>query len=114
MVERGGRSLLLGAVPGGAGAGAQAPGAVRDGSGGHHAHDDHRGGSTALAAARHAEGLSALPATAAGAIELLQWALPLGRVVSPVDAALDATGALVAVLVVSRLREWRARPGVPA
>jgi hypothetical protein len=34
-------------------------------------------------------------------------------VVSPVDAALDATGALVAVLVVSRLREWRARPGVP-
>jgi len=59
-------------------------------------------------------GLSALPATAAGAIELLQWALPLGRVVSPVDAALDATGALVAVLVVSRLREWRARPGVPA
>jgi len=56
-------------------------------------------------------GLSALPATAAGAIELLQWALPLGRVVSPV--ALDATGALVAVLVVSRLREWRARPGVP-
>jgi hypothetical protein len=29
-------------------------------------------------------------------IELLQWALPLGRVVSPVDAALNTLGALLA------------------
>jgi glycopeptide antibiotics resistance protein len=40
--------------------------------------------------------------TAAG-IELLQWALPLGRVVSPVDAALNAAGALLAGLVVARV-----------
>ena len=30
------------------------------------------------------------------AIELLQWGLPLGRVVSPVDAALNTVGALLA------------------
>ena len=29
-------------------------------------------------------------------IELLQWALPLGRVVSPVDAVLNTLGALLA------------------
>ena len=29
-------------------------------------------------------------------IELLQWALPLGRVVSPVDAGLNTAGALLA------------------
>ncbi|SNS17572.1 VanZ like family protein [Geodermatophilus pulveris] len=41
-------------------------------------------------------------ALAAGAgIELLQWALPLGRVVSPVDAALNATGAVVTAAVVA-------------
>ncbi|WNV73685.1 VanZ family protein [Geodermatophilus sp. DSM 44513] len=37
-----------------------------------------------------------LALAAGAAIELLQWALPLGRVVSPVDAALNATGAVVA------------------
>ncbi len=36
--------------------------------------------------------LAALAVAAGTGIELLQWALPLGRVVSPVDAALDATG----------------------
>ncbi|MCZ2838264.1 VanZ family protein [Modestobacter sp. VKM Ac-2985] len=37
-----------------------------------------------------------VPAAAAGMlIELLQWALPLGRVVSPVDALLNGVGALV-------------------
>lgn len=42
---------------------------------------------------------------AAGAtVELLQWALPLGRVVSPVDALLNATGAVLTGLVVARLR----------
>ncbi len=40
----------------------------------------------------------------AGAIELLQWLLPLGRVVSPVDALLNATGAVVAGLAVAGLR----------
>jgi hypothetical protein len=33
---------------------------------------------------------------AAVGIELLQWLLPLGRVVSPVDAALNVVGALLA------------------
>jgi hypothetical protein len=46
----------------------------------------------------------AAAAVAAGAtVELLQWALPLGRVVSPLDALLNATGALVAGLAVA----WR-------
>jgi hypothetical protein len=41
---------------------------------------------------------------AAGAgIELLQWLLPLGRVVSPLDALLNAIGAVVAGLLVARL-----------
>lgn len=45
--------------------------------------------------------LAALALAAGTGIELLQWALPLGRVVSPVDAALNATGAVAAGLVVS-------------
>jgi glycopeptide antibiotics resistance protein len=44
--------------------------------------------------------LAALAVAAGAGIELLQWALPLGRVVSPVDAALNATGALAGGLVV--------------
>jgi hypothetical protein len=36
-------------------------------------------------------------------IELLQRLLPLGRVVSPLDALLNATGALVAGLLMARL-----------
>ena len=42
-----------------------------------------------------------VPAVLAAAvgIETLQWALPLGRVVSPVDAALNALGAVVAARV---------------
>ena len=43
--------------------------------------------------------LGALALAAGAGIELLQWALPLGRVVSPVDAALNATGAAVAELL---------------
>jgi hypothetical protein len=35
------------------------------------------------------------------AIELLQWALPLGRVVPPLDALLDATGPLAAGLLIA-------------
>ena len=38
--------------------------------------------------------LAALSLAAGATIELLQWALPLGRVVSPLDAVLNATGAL--------------------
>lgn len=41
----------------------------------------------------------------AGGIELLQWLLPLGRVVSPVDALLNATGAVVAGGIVLALRD---------
>ena len=57
-------------------------------------------------------------ALAAGAtIELLQWALPLGRVVSPLDAVLNAAGAVVGGLVVARIsavldRHRRRKPAV--
>jgi len=51
-------------------------------------------------------------ALAAGAgIELLQWSLPLGRVVSPLDAALNALGAVVAGLLVRHLQSSRTSPG---
>ena len=46
--------------------------------------------------------LAVLALAGGSTIELLQWALPLGRVVSPVDALLNATGALLAGLVVAR------------
>lgn len=49
--------------------------------------------------------LAAAALTAGFGIELIQWLLPLGRVVSPLDALLNATGALVAGLVVLRVRE---------
>ncbi|WP_245177464.1 VanZ family protein [Geodermatophilus sp. DF01_2] len=45
--------------------------------------------------------LGALASTAGAGIELLQWALPLGRVVSPVDTALNAAGAVAAGLLVA-------------
>ncbi len=52
----------------------------------------------------------ALASVAAGAaIETLQWALPLGRVVSPVDALLNATGAVAVGLLVSGLARPSAR-----
>jgi hypothetical protein len=58
-----------------------------------------------------------LALAAGAAIETLQWALPLGRVVSPVDAALNAAGAVVVGLLVGSLSGARARhhgspPGV--
>jgi hypothetical protein len=50
-------------------------------------------------------------ALAAGTtIELMQWALPLGRVVSPVDALLNATGAVVTGLVVAGMSPCRHVP----
>jgi hypothetical protein len=48
--------------------------------------------------------LAAAALAAAGTIELLQWALPLGRVVSPLDALLNATGAVLAGLLAARVR----------
>ncbi|MBW0117977.1 VanZ family protein [Pseudonocardia abyssalis] len=45
---------------------------------------------------------------AGAAIELLQWLLPLGRVVSPVDALLNAAGAVLAGLLVVAARRSRA------
>jgi hypothetical protein len=48
--------------------------------------------------------LTAAALTASTAIELLQWALPLGRVVSPLDAVLNATGAVLAGLLAARMR----------
>jgi VanZ like family len=57
-------------------------------------------------------GRLACAALVAGAgIELLQWLLPLGRVVSPLDALLNATGALVTGLIVLRVRDHPARAG---
>ncbi|MFW3168726.1 VanZ family protein [Geodermatophilus sp. CPCC 206100] len=48
----------------------------------------------------------------AGGVELLQWALPLGRVVSPVDAALNVTGAVLAgLLAAAAIRVRRAPAG---
>ena len=48
--------------------------------------------------------LAVLGLAAGTGIELLQWALPLGRVVSPLDAVLNATGVVVAGLAVALLR----------
>ena len=42
-------------------------------------------------------------------IEFLQWVLPLGRVVSPLDAVLNASGAVVAGVAVTHLR-WMREP----
>ncbi|RZU32581.1 teicoplanin resistance protein VanZ [Blastococcus saxobsidens] len=43
--------------------------------------------------------LTAVALAGGATIEVLQWLLPLGRVVSPLDAALNATGALAAGLL---------------
>lgn len=48
--------------------------------------------------------LAAVAVSAGAAVELLQWALSLGRVVSPLDALLNATGAVLTGLAVARLR----------
>lgn len=50
----------------------------------------------------------AVAALAAGAgIELLQWVLPVGRVVSPLDAVLNAAGAVAVGLLVARVHRAR-------
>ena len=54
-------------------------------------------------------------ALAAGtSIETLQWVLSIGRVVSPVDALLNATGAVLAASWVTRFRQGRAARRWPA
>jgi hypothetical protein len=64
-------------------------------------------------AARRTTVLAALAIGAATGIELLQWAPPLGRVVSPLDAALNAGGAVLVGLLVRRhaRRDAPAGPG---
>ncbi|TFV67027.1 UNVERIFIED_ORG: VanZ family protein [Bacillus sp. AZ43] len=47
----------------------------------------------------------------AGSIELLQWALPLGRVVSPLDALLNAAGAVLAGLAAAVATRSRSAAG---
>jgi hypothetical protein len=47
--------------------------------------------------------LAVAAGTAGAAIEALQWLLPLGRVVSPLDGLLNATGALAVGLLVTAL-----------
>src|SRR2546426_557800 len=93
-------------------------------AGGHPAADD-RGPTAALGAAlavlrcpalgRPAR-LAAVGLATGALIETLQWMLPLGRVVSPVDALLNAAGAVIAGLLATRLRPRRvpARPGTAA
>ncbi|TFV83365.1 VanZ family protein [Blastococcus sp. CT_GayMR16] len=55
--------------------------------------------------------LAALSLAVGAGIELLQWALPLGRVVSPLDAVLNATGAVVSGTLAAHLQRG-ARPAV--
>jgi len=55
--------------------------------------------------------LTRLGIAAGTGIELLQWALPLGRVVSPLDAALNALGAVAAGLLVRHVQHMRAGSG---
>jgi hypothetical protein len=56
-------------------------------------------------ALRHPRRLVPLALAGGTTIELLQWVLPLGRVVSPVDALLNATGAVFSGLAVAAMRE---------
>ncbi|GAB4079249.1 VanZ family protein [Modestobacter muralis] len=46
-------------------------------------------------------------------IEFLQWALPLGRVVSPMDALLNAAGAVAAGLLSAHVQAVRHQPPSP-
>jgi hypothetical protein len=48
--------------------------------------------------------LIAVAVAAGGSIETLQWLLAIGRVVSPVDALLNAAGAVLAASAVMRIR----------
>ena len=52
----------------------------------------------------HPPALATAALAAGTAIELLQWALPVGRVVAPLDALLNAVGAVLVGLLVTRIR----------
>ena len=54
--------------------------------------------------------LTAVAVPLAAGIELLQWLLPLGRVVSPLDALLNATGAVGALCFAAWALLDRLRP----
>lgn len=54
-----------------------------------------------------AHALSVVSFAVAAGIEVAQWALPLGRVVSPLDAVLDATGATTAGLLTAHVLRMR-------
>ena len=56
--------------------------------------------------------LAAVALAMAAGIELAQWALPLGRVVSPLDAVLNATGAIAGGLLAAYVH--RQSRGLPA
>jgi hypothetical protein len=58
--------------------------------------------------------LAGLALAAGTAVELLQWALPLGRVVSPLDAALNAVGATAAGLIAAHVHGSAHRGDLPA
>jgi hypothetical protein len=52
--------------------------------------------------------LAALGLAGGTTVEVLQWLLPLGRVVSPLDAVLNAVGVVAAGLLVAHVRALRA------
>jgi len=58
-------------------------------------------------ALNHLRVLAGLSLAAGSTIAFVQWALPLGRVVSPLDAVLNAIGGLAAGLVVAHGRATR-------
>jgi VanZ like family len=58
--------------------------------------------------------LAAVAVAAGVSIETLQWLLAIGRVVSPVDALLNAAGAVLAAAAVVRLRRRSAPLVLPA
>ena len=51
--------------------------------------------------------LAAVSFTMSAGIETAQWALPLGRVVSPLDAVLNATGAIAGGLLTAHVLRMR-------
>ena len=51
--------------------------------------------------------LAALATAVGTGIELVQWGLPLGRVVSPLDAVLNAAGATAAGLLAAQVNRSR-------
>lgn len=65
-------------------------------------------------ALRRAPRLAAAALAVAGTIEVLQFLLPLDRVVSPLDAVLNATGATLAGLLVTAVLARVGRPPAPA